>query len=334
MSSGIPAVQLGSTGPEISRVGLGAWLMGGSDWEYGLGPQDDGDSVKTILRAVEAGCNWIDTAPAYGFGHSERVVGRAIASLGPTERPYVFTKCAIAWDEHQNQSRVWAPAALKRDAEESLERLGVDRIDLFQIHWPGEDEATVEDAWGGMAELVDEGKTRWIGVSNFDVDLLDRCEAIRHVDSIQPPLSLIIRSAAEDVIPWAAAHGTGVIVYSPLQSGILSGRFSREWLASLDETDARRHLLPEFQEPALPRNLELVARIDQLAQRLSCSTAELAIAWTLAVRGVTAAIVGARRPDQIDGWSGAGAVELDDAALDEIAGILAETGAGSGPARF
>ncbi len=325
--------ELGLQGPEITRLGLGAWAIGGGAWDFGWGPQDDDESVRTIHAAVEAGLTWVDTASAYGLGHGEEVVGRAVRELPEGDRPYVFTKNGMAWEEGDRApKRVWAPDSLKRDCEASLRRLGVERLDLLQIHWPGEDDASVEDAWGAMAELQDEGKVRWIGVSNFGVDLLERCEAIRHVDSVQPPLSLVERGAAGDVAPWAAAHGTGVIVYSPMQSGLLTGRFSRERVEGLDESDHRKRR-PDFTEPQLSRNLALAERLGELAGRLGCSLAELSIAWTLHVPGVTAAIVGARRPDQIGGWIGAGDVRLDDAALDEIASIVEETGAGSGPAR-
>jgi aryl-alcohol dehydrogenase-like predicted oxidoreductase len=328
----LPTARLGSQGPEITRVGLGAWAIGG-DWVFGWGPQDDAESVQTIRRAVEAGVNWIDTAGAYGLGHSEEVVGRAVRELAEEERPYVFTKGGLTWEEGERQPRrVWAPDSLRRDCERSLRRLGVERIDLFQIHWPGEDGSAAEDAWGAMAQLQDEGKVRWIGASNFGPELLERCEAIRHVDSVQPPLSLISRGAAGDVVPWAAQHGTGVIVYSPMHSGLLTGRFSRERVEQLDETDHRRGR-PEFNEPELSRNLELAERLGAVAGRLGCSLAELAVAWTLHVPGVTAAIVGARRPDQVDGWIGAAGVGLDAAALDEVAAIVEQTGAGSGPGR-
>ena len=324
--------KLGNAGPEITRLGLGAWAIGGGEWDFGWGPQDDQDSIDTIKRGVEFGLSWVDTAAAYGLGHGEEVVGRAVRDLPEDERPWVFTKNGMHWEEgDRSVQRLWDPALLKQQCEDSLRRLGVERIDLLQIHWPGTDDASAEEAWGAMAELVDQGKVRWIGVSNFGVDLLERCEAIRHVDSVQPPLSLIDRRAAADVIPWAEEHGTGVIVYSPMHSGLLSGRFSRERVEQLDETDHRKKR-PEFNEPELSNNLALAERLTQLADRLECSLPELAVAWTLAVPGVTGAIVGARRPDQIDGWIGAGDVRLDDEALEEIASIVQDTGAGDGPA--
>ncbi|MEA2444876.1 MAG: hypothetical protein QOJ12_2168 [Thermoleophilales bacterium] len=329
----IDTAKLGRDGPEITRLGLGAWAIGG-EWEFGWGPQDDQESIDTIRKAVESGLNWVDTAAAYGLGHGEEVVGRAVRELPEGERPYVFTKNGMHWDPgSRSADRRWSPDLLKQQADDSLRRLGVDRIDLLQIHWPGTDDASAEDAWGAMAEIADAGKARWIGVSNFSVELLERCEAIRHVDSLQPPLSLIDRRAAADVIPWAASHGTGVIVYSPMHSGLLTGAFSRERVEQLEESDHRRER-PEFNEPELSKNLELADRLTGLAERLGCSLAELSVAWTLAVPGVTGAIVGARRPDQIEGWIGAVDVALDDGALDEIARIVEETGAGEGPSRF
>jgi aryl-alcohol dehydrogenase-like predicted oxidoreductase len=329
----IDTAKLGRDGPEITRLGLGAWAIGGGDWDFGWGPQDDAQSIATIKRAVALGLTWVDTAAAYGLGHGEEVVGRAVRELPEDERPYVFTKNGMHWEPGERSAkRWWSPELLKQQADDSRRRLGVDQIDLLQIHWPGTDDASVEDAWRAMAEIAEAGTARWIGVSNFGVDLLERCEAIRHVDSVQPPLSLIDRRAAGDIIPWAADHGTGVIVYSPMHSGLLTGSFSRERVEQLDPSDHRRGR-PEFNEPELSKNLELADRLTNLAERLGCSLAELAVAWTLAVPGVTAAIVGARRPDQIDGWIRATEVRLDDEALDEIARIVEETGAGEGPTR-
>jgi aryl-alcohol dehydrogenase-like predicted oxidoreductase len=328
----IETAKLGRDGPEITRLGLGAWAIGGGEWDFGWGPQDDQESVDTIKAAVRAGVDWVDTAAAYGLGHGEEVVGRAVRELPEDERPYVFTKNGMHWQQgDRSVKRYWSPDLLTSQCDGSLRRLGVDRIDLLQIHWPGTDDASVEDAWGAMAGLVDAGKVRWIGVSNFGADLLERCEAIRHVDSVQPPLSLIDRRAAGDVIPWAAEHGTGVIVYSPMHSGLLTGKFSRERVEQLDESDHRRGR-PEFNDPELSKNLELADRLTELAERLGYSLAELSVAWTLAVPGVTGAIVGARRPDQIEGWIRAADVELDDEALDAIARVVEETGAGTGPA--
>jgi aryl-alcohol dehydrogenase-like predicted oxidoreductase len=310
-------------------LGLGAWAMGGTGWSG----QDDERSIAAIHRAAERGVGWIDTAAIYGRGHAEQVVGRAVRALPAGERPLLFTKCGLRLDEASGRvERVGDPAFLRTDCEASLRRLGVERIDLLQVHWPPEDGTPVEEAWAGMDALVRDGKVRWIGASNFDVALLERCATVRPVDVVQPPLSLVARAAAADVIPWARAHGAGVIVYSPLQSGLLAGRFSAERVAALPPEDWRPRR-PEFQQPDLGRTLALVDRLRPLADRLGCSTAELAIAWTLHCDGVTGAIVGGRDAAQVDGWVGAAHVRLQRADLDEIARALEETGAGEGPTR-
>jgi aryl-alcohol dehydrogenase-like predicted oxidoreductase len=329
----LPTRPLGSTGLDVTVLGLGAWAIGGSASQGGWGPQDDAESVAAIHRAVELGINWIDTAPAYGFGHAEQVVGEALAALPEDERPLVFTKCGLVWEEGETTVRNdLSPASIRRECEDSLRRLGIEAIDLYQMHWPTWEGTEIEDSWATMASLVDEGKVRAIGLSNFGVEELERCEAVRHVDTLQPELNMIVRDTAADRIPWAAERGTGVLVYSPMASGLLTGRFSAERVASLPEDDFRSGH-PNFQEPALSRNLELVERLQPIAERLGCSLPELSIAWTLAWPGVTAAIVGARTPDQVDGWIGATDVSLDDAVLEEIAAAIDETGAGSGPVR-
>ena len=327
----LPTSVLGTTGFEITRLGLGAWAIGGGGVQGGWGPQDDDESVRAIHHAVERGVNWIDTAAAYGLGHAEVVVGRAVADLPEADRPYVFTKCGLVWDEGGTTVRnVLAPDSIRRECDDSLRRLGVEAIDLYQMHWPTWDDTPIEDSWSTMAELVEAGKVRAIGLSNFSIDELERCEPIRHVDTLQPELNLISRDAAADRIPWAEEHDTGVIVYSPMASGLLTGRFSAERLAALTDDDWRRGHA-NFQEPAFSRNLALVERLGPVAERLGCSLPELAVAWTLAWPGVTGAIVGARSPEQVDGWIGAAAVGLGDGDLDEIAGVLTETGAGRGP---
>jgi aryl-alcohol dehydrogenase-like predicted oxidoreductase len=309
--------RLGSAGPEISVLGFGAWALGGS-WRYGWGPQDDAESVAAIRHAVELGMNWVDTAAIYGIGHSEEVVGEAVRPYRVGEEVFVFTKCGEQWDEAQGDSvNDLRPETIRRECEDSLRRLGIERIDLYQFHWPDRIGTPVEDSWATMAELVGEGKVRWAGVCNFDVELLERCEPIHHVDSLQPPLSLLNRAAREEVIPWAREHGTGVIVYSPLASGRLTGNFTRERVDQLAPDDWRRSSAG-FQEPRLGQTLELVERLRPIADRLGCSVGSLAIAWTLAVPGVTGAIVGARRPDQIDDWIAAGDLELDDETLADI----------------
>jgi aryl-alcohol dehydrogenase-like predicted oxidoreductase len=313
--------RLGSHGPEISVLGFGSWALGGP-WRYGWGPQDDAESVAAIRHAVESGVNWVDTAAIYGLGHSEEVVGEAVKPFRVGEDVLVFTKCGERWDESKGESvNDLRPESIREECEDSLRRLGIERIDLYQFHWPDRIGTPVEDSWATMAELVDEGKVRWIGVCNFDVELLGRCEPIRHVDSLQPPLNLLNRAAREDVIPWAREHGTGVIVYSPLGSGRLTGTFTRERFERLAPDDWRRSD-PAFQEPSLGQALALVDRLRPIAERLGCSVGSLAIAWTLAVPGVTGAIVGARRASQVDDWLEAGDLELDEDTVAEIEALL------------
>jgi aryl-alcohol dehydrogenase-like predicted oxidoreductase len=322
--------RLGDSGPELSTVGFGGWAIGGP-WRFGWGAVDDDESVAAIRHAVEQGVNWVDTAPAYGLGHSEEVVGRSLAPYRVGEDVFVFTKCGRRWEGRpdgviENDLR---PESIREECERSLRRLGLERIDVFQFHWPDWMTGTaVEESWGTRAALVDEGKARWIGVANFDLDLLERCEGIRHVDSVQPPLSLLARGARRTVLPWAAAHGAGVIVYSPMGSGLLTGTFDRDRIASLDPSDWRRES-PAFQEPALGRNLELVELLRGIADRLGATLPELAVAWALAQSGVTAAIVGGRLPRHVDGWLGASELELSSDVLVELADAVAASGAGT-----
>jgi aryl-alcohol dehydrogenase-like predicted oxidoreductase len=324
----IPTAQLGRSTAAFTRLGLGTWAIGGP-WLYGWGPVDDAQSIAAIRRAVDEGINWIDTAAVYGLGHSEEIVGRALTAYATAEEVFVCTKCGRKTRPDGSPYGDLRPASIRAECEASLRRLGVERVDLYQIHWPDRDSGTsLEESWSAMAELVDEGKVRWVGVSNFDVDQLERCEAIRHVDSVQPPLSMLQRHALRTVIPWAAEHHTGVIVYSPMASGLLSGTFDRARLENLPSDDMRLRR-PEFTDPALPRNMALVERLRALAHELGCSVAELAIAWTLAQDGVTGAIVGARRPEQLDGWIGAAHLELSDELLGTIDAAIAETGAGA-----
>nr|WP_246211246.1 aldo/keto reductase [Phytoactinopolyspora alkaliphila] len=321
---------LGSTGMEITRVGFGAWAIGGDDWTHGWGAQADDDSVAAIRYAVEAGVNWIDTAAVYGLGHSEEVVARALKGIPENDRPYVFTKGGLVWDPADRSAgarRVGEPASLRREVEASLRRLDVDRIDLYQMHWPTQDGTPVEEYWQTFVELKDEGKVRAIGLSNHDTKQLDRAEAIGHVDSLQPPFSMIRRDAAADVIPWCEQHDTGVIVYSPMASGLLTGTFTTERAASLGPTDWRSRS-SDFTGEGLQRNLALVDDLRPIAARKGVSVAALSVAWTLAFRGVTGAIVGARRPDQIDGWVPAADVALDEDDLDDIAAAIRSNGIG------
>ena len=324
----IPTAPLGSSGAQLTRIGLGTWAIGGP-WRFGWGAVEDADSIAAIRRALELGVNWVDTAPIYGLGHSEEVVGRALEGRAPGEDVFVFTKCGRRTLPDGSPYGDLRPQSIREECEASLRRLGVERIDLFQIHWPDLDTgAALEDSWGAMAELVDVGKVRWIGVSNFDVERLERCEPIRHVDSVQPPLSMLQRGALRGVIPWAAAHETGVIVYSPMASGLLSGSFDRSRLSALPRDDMRLSR-PEFTEPALSQNLALIERVRAIAERRGATVAEVAIGWTLAHEGVTAAIVGARRPDQLDQWIGAPNIKISPEDLREIEEAITETGAGT-----
>src|SRR5580704_18635812 len=329
----LPTRPLGSTGLNITKVGFGSWAVGGGGWSFGWGPQDDSDSLDTMRHALELGVNWIDTAAVYGLGHSEEVVGRFLRSLPESERPFVFTKCGLITDKRnpmQEPKRDLRPESIRMECEASLQRLGVDRIDLYQFHWPDETGTPVEDSWAEMLRLIEEGKVRLGGVSNFDVRLLDRCAAIHHVDSLQPPFSLIHRDVAAHEIPWCTAHQTGVICYSPMQSGLLTDTFSAERLAKMAEDDWRRRS-PEFNPPNLQRNLALRDALQPIAKRHGTSVSSVAIAWTLSWPGVTAAIVGARSPKQIDGWIGATNLQLTKTDLEEIELAIGQAGAGIGP---
>ena len=334
MIATLPTRRLGSSGLHLSTIGFGAWAAGGGGWAFGWGPQDDTDSIASIRHAMERGINWIDTAAVYGLGHSEEVVRRALEGIPSGSRPYVFTKCGLVWDERDpaaSPRQVLRPESIRRECDASLRRLGVQRIDLYQFHWPDQTGTAVEDSWETMTRLAEEGKVAATGVSNFDVGLLERCEAIRHVDSLQPPLSLIRRQAAETEVPWCAAHGTGVIGYSPLQSGLLTDSFSPTRVESLARDDWRRRA-PDFKPPRLARNLALRDALRPIARQHGTTVSAVAIAWTLAWPGVTGAIVGARSPAQVDGWIAAGTLELTLADLDQIAKAVGQTGAGAGPA--
>jgi aryl-alcohol dehydrogenase-like predicted oxidoreductase len=329
----LTTAELGTTGMALTRVGFGAWAIGGGGWAAGWGPQDDDESVAAIHHAVASGVNWIDTAAGYGLGRSEEVVGRALKTLPAGDRPYVFTKCGLVWDDADPTAkplRVGDPAIVRRDVEASLRRLGVEQIDLYQVHWPAEDGTPVEEYWQVMVDLRTEGKVRAVGLSNHDVDQLETAEKVGHVDSLQPPFSAIKRAAARE-LAWCHENGTGAIVYSPMQSGLLTGAFTAERVAALPADDWRRKG-PEF-TTNLDRNLALAAALEPLAQRHGVSRGAIAVAWTLAWPGVTGAIVGARRPDQIDGWIGANDLTLTADDLSEIAEAITGTGAGEGPTR-
>jgi aryl-alcohol dehydrogenase-like predicted oxidoreductase len=311
--------RLGHTDMEITTLGLGAWAIGGGGWLNGWGPQDDDESIATIHRAVEKGINWIDTAAVYGLGHSEEVVGRAVK--GMTERPYIFTKCSRVWRDPMTIESVLKADSVRRECEESLRRLGVETIDLYQLHWPRPDE-DIEEGWGALVELQREGKVRWIGVSNFSADQMRRAQAIGPIASLQPPYSLLERSIEDEVLPYCSQQNIGVIVYSPMKSGLLSGKMTRERALSLPADDWR-HRNPDFQEPRLSRNLELVEHLRAIGGRYGVTPGEVAIAWTLSHPAVTGAIVGMRRPEQVDEITGAAGLKLsqeDLAAIEELVG--------------
>ena len=323
----LPTARLGTTDMDITRVGFGAWAVGGS-WAYGWGAQDDQESIDAIRHAVEQGVNWIDTAAVYGLGHSEEVVARAVKGL--SQMPYIFTKCGMIWDDQGNVSRVARPATIRREVEASLRRLDVEVFDLYQVHQVPADGTPVEEYWQMMVDLKNEGMVRAIGLSNHSVALLERADKIGHVDSLQPPFSMIDRTQADE-IAWCARNGTGVIVYSPMQSGLLTGAFSRERVEALPADDWRRRV-PDF-TTELDQNLALAESLRPIAERHGVTQAAVAVAWTLAWPGVTGAIVGARRPDQVDGWLPAASLQLTQEDLDEIAVAIERTGAGRGPVR-
>jgi aryl-alcohol dehydrogenase-like predicted oxidoreductase len=307
---------LGRTGLEITRVGFGAWAIGGSGWDWGWGAQDDADSIAAIHRALELGVNWIDTAAQYGFGHSEEVVARALEGVEP--RPLVFTKGGQPEGPNRSTVQTLKRGSLRREAEGSLQRLRVDALDLYQIHWPIPDDE-IEEGWSTFAELKEEGLVRHIGVSNFSVAQLERAEAIAPVETLQPPYSLLDRDVEDEVLPWCREHGLGVIVYSPMASGMLTGRMTRERIESLPDDDWRSQS-DTFREPQLSRNLELVERLKAVGERHGVEPGAVAVAWTLQNTAVTGAIAGFRRPDQVEPIVAAADLELDERDLAELGG--------------
>ena len=306
--------KLGCTELEISRVGLGAWAIGGADWTFGWGQQDDTDSVAAIHRAVELGINWIDTAAVYGLGHSEVVVARALRDLSGSERPLVFTKCSRVWTPRGKIRHSLKADSVRREIEDSLRRLDVSSIDLYQIHspcYPADGPAPeIEEGWETLLRLRDEGKVRHIGVSNFNVEQLERLRPIAQVGSLQSVYSLLRRDIEKELLPYCLEQEIGVIVYSPMASGLLTGKMSRERIASLPSDDWRKTKSLEFQEPRLSENLALADRLTALAARNGTTVAELAVAWTLRHPAVSGAIVGARRANQIDDFVGASEIDL------------------------
>jgi aryl-alcohol dehydrogenase-like predicted oxidoreductase len=306
--------QLGNSDLHITPLGVGAWAMGGGGWQFSWSHQDDSASIAAIHAALDAGMNWIDTAAVYGLGHSEEVVANALRGRG--NRPYVFTKCGRNWDENRLIFKSLKSDALRRECENSLRRLNVDVIDLYQIHWPEPDE-DVEEAWETLARLKEEGKVRWIGVSNFNVEQMKRAQAIAPITSLQPPYSLIRREAEAGLLPYCAEHKIGVIAYSPMGSGMLTGTMTRERVESLPADDWRRRG-PQFQEPLLTRNLKLADKLKEIGARHNRSAGEVAIAWTLRTPIVTGAIVGVRSAQQVKGIASAMEFRLGTEEIAEI----------------
>ncbi len=281
---------------KITRIGFGAWAIGGGNWAFGWGPQDDAEAIAAIKRAVEVGMNWIDTAAVYGLGHSEELVGKAVK--GMSNKPYIFTKCGLVWDENRKTSQNLKADSIRKECENSLRRLDVDVIDLYQVHWPVEDD--IEEAWEMMAQLKAEGKVRWIGISNYNIEQMKKCRAIAPVSSLQPPYSLINREYEKEILPWCLEQNIGVIVYSPMGSGLLTGTMTKERIEAMPADDWRRKS-PYFNEPMLSKNLELADKLKSIGQKHGYSAGEVAIAWTLKNPAVTAAIVGGRSAAQVDG---------------------------------
>jgi aryl-alcohol dehydrogenase-like predicted oxidoreductase len=315
---------LGNSDLNITPVGYGAWAIGGSGWQFAWGSQDDNDSIAAIHRSLELGVNWIDTAAVYGLGHSEEVVAKALKSWTGA-RPYIFTKCGLRWDSRGQVQKVLKAESIRGEVEDSLRRLDVDVIDLYQIHWPPDpDSPELEEGWQTMADLKREGKVRWIGVSNFNVQQLQRAAAIAPVTSLQPRYSLVHREVEGEILPFCERQGFGVIVYSPMASGLLTGAMTRERISELPKDDWRKGHA-DFNEPNLSRNLALVERVQQIAKHHGRSPGEVAIAWTLKNHAVTGAIVGARNAKQADGVMRAGDLNLSGDEVLEIAEFFAET---------
>jgi aryl-alcohol dehydrogenase-like predicted oxidoreductase len=306
--------QLGNSDMHLTPIGIGAWAMGGGGWAFAWGPQDDRESIAAIHAALDRGLNWIDTAAIYGLGHSEEVVGRALRGRG--SRPFVFTKCERIWNERGEIGKSLKADSIRREAEASLRRLQLDVIDLYQVHWP-EPEAELEEGWGAMAQLQREGKVRWIGLSNFNVEQMRRVQAIAPITSLQPPYSIVSPEIEQSILPFTQANNIGVIVYSPMKSGLLSGAMTRERIAAMPADDHRRRM-PHFQEPRLSRNLDLAELLRAIGQRHGRNAGEVAIAWTLRHPAVTAAIVGMRSAQQVEGVIGAAEFRLSAEEIVEI----------------
>jgi aryl-alcohol dehydrogenase-like predicted oxidoreductase len=306
--------RLGNSDLDITPIGVGAWAMGGAGWAFAWGPQDDDESIAAIHAALDAGLNWIDTAAVYGLGHSEEVVARALK--GRSRKPFVFTKCARVWNEKREIGKSLKADSIRRELEASLRRLQLETIDLYQIHWAEPDEE-LEEGWGAMAQLQKEGKVRWIGVSNFSAAQMRRAQAIAPITSLQPPYSILSPEIEGSVLPYAQANNIGVIVYSPMKSGLLSGAMTRERIAAMPADDFRRRT-PPFQEPRLTHNLALAELLRSIGKRHGRTAGEVAIAWTLRHPAVTAAIVGMRSPQQVEGVMGAAEFRLSAEEIAEI----------------
>lgn len=323
MKTHLPTRPFGSTGMEITRTGFGAWAIGGNMW----GPQDDNDSVAAIRHAIDKGVNWIDTAAVYGNGHSETVIAEALKDIPEAERPYVFTKGGIIRDPDPRKTAT--RESIRAECEASLKRLGVEALDLYQLHWPSDD-VSLEESWENMLELKKDGLAKHVGMSNHWVDQLNVAEKLGHVETLQPPFSMIKRKAGDTVLPWARENGTGVICYSPMQAGLLTGAFTAERAANLPEDDWRRNA-PDFQGETLERNLALAEALKPVAAKHGVEMGAVALAWCLSWPGLTGTIVGARSPSQIDGWITAATLDLDNEDLAALTRAIEETGAGEGP---
>ena len=314
--------KLGNSDLNITGVGFGAWAIGGGGWEFGWGKQEVSDSVAAIKRSLELGVNWIDTAAVYGLGHSEEIVAKAVKQWGGP-RPYIFTKCIMVWDEQRKVRKEFSPESIRRECEGSLRRLQADTIDLYQMHWPPANNALgLEEAWQTLATLQKEGKVRWIGVSNFDVEQLKRAEKVAPVTSLQPPYSVIRRQIEAELLPYCEQQGIGVVSYSPMASGLLTGAMTRERAATLPADDFRSRN-PEFKEPRLSKNIELVERLHSIGQRHGRSPGEVAIAWALHNPAITGVIVGARDAKQAEGVMRAADLKLTAQENAEVEGAAA-----------
>lgn len=314
--------RLGNSDLDITPLGIGAWAIGGGGWAFGWGPQDDQDSINAIRAALDAGMNWIDTAAVYGLGHSEQVVAEALK--GYAKRPYVFTKCERVWNEKGEIGKSLKAESIRREVEDSLRRLKVDVIDLYQIHWPEPDE-DIEEGWAEMARLKEQGKVRWIGVSNFNEQQMKRAQAIAPITSLQPPYSMVQREIEESILPHAAATNVGVIVYSPMKNGLLSGRMTKQRVENLPDDDFRRRS-PYFQEPRLTATLAMVDDLGAMANKYGCTVGEIAIAWTLRHPAVTGAIVGLRNAGQVEGVMKAATLNIDATDFQQIEDLLVRHG--------